>query len=310
MICVQVVLANWKPLLAELQKSFAIDLSSDEKALLVGGVPAVLVDVIELLRTRCDSDGLASGGPTKVLSRPPEGRLKKLRQGVTQDRIATIILFATQSAGLYAFVMASLLSVFVPQTCPATSQISQPHACSTHENFHDLSTYNKVTLAFNFFTLGMLVITQLFFISREYFCIQAFDFDTTLPSDNLQSEILLYPSFAELLRKLNLASLLLSGGLIFVVATNFVMSCILILRHYSSGKTSVTGLVSSCMLIVPRVLNWLLQSHVSYSRGLPISLFTKRPALPNTIDADFRFRADVYRPNMRLTQRLLFHNDG
>ena len=294
------MLNNWNPLLAELKKSFAIDLTTDEKALLVGGQPAVLEHVIELMRTRCGGSGhsgLASG-PTKGLSRAPTGRLKKLTQDFDEDRIASGILFVAQAAGIYAFVMASLLSVFVPQTCPATTSIPEPHACTTHENFFNLSSYNKAVLAVNFVTLGLLVFTQWFFAYREYFCIQAFDFDTTLPTDNLKEEILLYPSFADRLRKMNLASLLLSVGLVVLVGTNFVMSCILILRDYSSGKTSVTGLISSCLLIMPRVLNWLLQSHVSYSTGLPISLFTKRPAVPNTIDADFRFNPDVYQPNV------------
>ena len=34
----------------------------------------------------------------------------------------------------------------------------------------------------------------------------------------------------------------------------------------------------------------------SYTRGLPISQFSKLPALANTIDADWRFKDTVYRP--------------
>ena len=74
------------------------------------------------------------------------------------------------------------------------------------------------------------------------------------------------------------------------------MSCILILRDYSAGKTSVTGLISSALLVAPRCLAWVLNAQQSYNRGLPLSQFTKLPALANTIDADWRFKAEVYRP--------------
>ena len=78
--------------------------------------------------------------------------------------------------------------------------------------------------------------------------------------------------------------------------SNFILSCILILRDYSAGKTSVTGLISSALLVAPRCLAWLLNAQQSYNRGLPLSQFTKLPALANTIDADWRFKAEVYRP--------------
>ena len=48
--------------------------------------------------------------------------------------------------------------------------------------------------------------------------------------------------------------------------------------------------------MVPRCLAWFLISKQSYTRGLPMSMFTKLPALANVIDADFRFKDGIYRP--------------
>ena len=78
--------------------------------------------------------------------------------------------------------------------------------------------------------------------------------------------------------------------------SNFIISCILILGQYSAGKTSVTGLISSALLVAPRCLAWYLNAQQSYNRGLPMSQFSKMPALANTIDADWRFNDKVYRP--------------
>ncbi len=40
-------------------------------------------------------------------------------------------------------------------------------------------------------------------------------------------------------------------------------------------------------------------------QGLPKSLFAKRPMVPNTIDADWKFVRGVYEPNLAGTSRKL-----
>lgn len=81
----------------------------------------------------------------------------------------------------------------------------------------------------------------------------------------------------EKLNKLNTASYLFSFFLVVMVsgcatpaqhstcarpdgpcASNFIISCILILGYYSAGKTSVTGLISSALLVAPRCLAWFM----------------------------------------------------
>ncbi len=255
--------------------------------------------MVELLRSRSGAGDAAEQRLSPLgANRQQTSRIKRLAADFDDDRISSIILFLSQAAGVYAFVMASLLSVFVAQLCPPSSDDPVPHVCSTRENFFNLSKFNKAVLAINFITLGCLVIVQAFYSYREYFCIQMFDFDSTLPADNLKEELELYPSVGEKLRQMNIGSLVLSAFLVVLVAGNFTISCILVLHFYNAGKSSVTGLISSALLITPRVLNWLLQARVSCVTGLPVSLFSQRPALPNTIDADFKFKDDLYVPNL------------
>ena len=47
-------------------------------------------------------------------------------------------------------------------------------------------SYNKGVLGINFITLFSFVAIQTFFGYREYFVIEAFDLDPTLPADNLR----------------------------------------------------------------------------------------------------------------------------
>jgi hypothetical protein len=67
----------------------------------------------------------------------------------------------------------------------------------------------------------------------------------------------------------------------------------------------VTGLISSALLVVPRVLNWFLLARRSHVRGLPFAMFAKAPALPNTVDKDWRFKAEVYKGLSAATSRKL-----
>ncbi len=89
--------------------------------------------------------------------------------------------------------------------------------------------------------LARLQCVQTFFGWREYFSINFFDVDPSLPGDNLSEELELYPSFKQKLQQMNLASYVLSGALLVVVATNFVVSCILVLRFYSAGRRRATA---------------------------------------------------------------------
>ena len=98
-----------------------------------------------------------------------------------------------------------------------------------------------------------------------------------------------------LLHALSLHGCVLTLAHALAAHSNFIVSCILILGFYSAGKTSVTGLVSNALLVTPRVLAWLVQARASHVRGLPFSLFTKAALLPNTIDADFRFKDGYFK---------------
>ena len=60
----------------------------------------------------------------------------------------------------------------------------------------------------------------------------------------------------------------------------------------------MTGLISGALLVAPRTHKWLVAARSSHVRGLPISLFSAAPVLPNTVDADWRFKAEVYRPDL------------
>ena len=198
-------LHNWNLLLPAMQRTFAVSLTGDEKALLVAGDAEVLEHVIELVHSRG-----ASGHHDTVRQLAQSGTKKRWARQVDADSVSHILVTIAQAAGVYACVMASLLSVFVPQWCPPNARDPTEHVCTTYDNFHELTlcvslrpcalrlspadepllplhrSYNKGVLGINFITLFSFVAIQTFFGYREYFVIEAFDLDPTLPADNLR----------------------------------------------------------------------------------------------------------------------------
>ena len=106
----------------------------------------------------------------------------------------------------------------------------------------------------------------------------------------------LYPSFEQKLKRINLQAFRFSLLITLFVGLNFLMSCVHVLRDYSEGKSSATAIVSYSMLLVPRVLGWLINAYKAHTEETPLSFFIKISALPNTIDADWRYRPEVYKP--------------
>jgi hypothetical protein len=127
-------------------------------------------------------------------------------------------------------------------------------------------------------------------------CIQSFDLDPTLPNDNLEEEVQLYPEIASKMQRINRHSWRLAVVITLALALNFILSAVHTLRDYSEGKSSAMALLSYTLLLAPRVLGWLLNAYRAYFRNEPVSFFIKTPALPNTIDADWKYRPEVYRP--------------
>lgn len=79
----------------------------------------------------------------------------------------------------YSVLMASFLSLFVPQKCPGGK------TCTLSENVTDLKTYNKIVLAFNCAAALALVLGQVLYVKRENWMIKHLDTDIGEAYDTL-----------------------------------------------------------------------------------------------------------------------------
>ena len=99
-----------------------------------------------------------------------------------------------QVVGLYATMVACLLTIFIQQDCGhttcvtaagVTTCVTQRQPCSFTENLTVNTGFGKLVVAFNFITLAVFLIGNAVFFFREKWIITHFDTDPDLPIDNL-----------------------------------------------------------------------------------------------------------------------------
>jgi hypothetical protein len=164
--------------------------------------------------------------------------------------------------GAYVGTMASMLAIFVPQTCPPTPAEPIEHTCNLYENTHDLSLLNQVVLGLNALTLVMMLLTEYSVFRRETWL------DTTLSynprkaarhlsmpgTDGGPSLLQQHPYIAHQLLWQNITAGNLARATICMVLINLVMSSVLILGFYNDGARSTIMLVTNTMLLGSKLL--------------------------------------------------------
>jgi hypothetical protein len=215
----------------------------------------------------------------------------------TVQRIKATILFISE---MFKVLMATLLSVFVPQKCGdddiiindynstfTNSNNTTSTECSMSDNFTNLSSFNIAVLVINFATLGSFLSMYIIEYVRENWCIKYLDMDNNKANTNLKTEIENYPEIKNNLIKLN--KHYFNNIIVLLVSNvvNFVMSSVLIYYYYFLDYRSVTVLLTNVLLIIDKLVASLNTANNSIKETLPFSAYMKVPAVYNTIDADF-----------------------
>ena len=203
---------------------------------------------------------------------------------LTEDQKQLIFSIFTFLVETFKIVMASLLSVFVPQRCPNNTD----NLCTLYDNFYELIDYNKVVLGINFTTLGGFLFLYIIEFIREKWCIDYLDIDENKPNNNLKNEIEQYPEYKQKLIELNNYYYKISIFMVFTNIINFITSAILIYYYYYLDYRSITTLITNCLLIIDKLISSLTISHKSLNDMLALSAYIKSVAFFNTIDNDYK----------------------
>jgi hypothetical protein len=226
--------------------------------------------------------------------------------------------------GSYKILMATLLSVFVPQNCLNVPNLSSNSTntnttfsslfptvsplCST-DYFINTSTTPVlpfIVTVFNLFTLAIFILFYLFEYYREQWCIEYLDIDDAKPHSYLKLELDSYPNIKEKLVKLNYYYYRFSQVLVFINLVNFAVSSALFagyidLKSITDIKT-ITVLVTYFLLIADKLVSVLYQSRKSHLDIIPSSAYMYDPAIYNTIDADYATSLKEARDQLELAK--------
>ena len=229
-----------------------------------------------------------------------------------QDVLRTTL---TQVGGLYAVSQACLLSIFVPQRCPAivacladgsnadtcttskwfTYPVDVPpaHLCSLKENvdWWTLSQRNRNVLIINAVTLLLMLIGQAYFWKRETWMINNLEEDNGVPYDSLPAEIEAAgdTEVAEAVHGYNLGAFIMASLIMTFIVINFGVSTDFLINgdqlyNYNLGTRTIVGLLTNTMLVSTKVIGYLSYARLSYANAWAISMFTVVPLSYNRLD--------------------------
>ncbi len=147
-------------------------------------------------------------------------------------------------------MMASLLSIFVPQYCPETGT-----TCTMSENFSNLSSFNEFVIFFNFLTLSFFIKLILVQNKREAYFISHLDEDKNISANSLENNIKSYPRILSRVKQHNKKLKKYTNIVIYLFILNVLFSSILIFYYFYDGFRSITTLLGHLLLVSSKLYN-------------------------------------------------------
>jgi hypothetical protein len=198
----------------------------------------------------------------------------------TQQRINVVTNFFSDS---FRVVMATLLSVFVPQNCNGD-------ICNLSQNFTDLISFNVFSLTFNFVTLFCFILLYYIELRREKWMISHFDYEEKEDDLNLTSYRQTHPHVFHVLDKFNKDYFKAYFYLRYLYILNFIFSAILVLYYYYYDYRSATVLLTNVALCWSKIVRGYSLSKLSLENGLAYSFFNIKHLSFNVIDKKLQMR--------------------
>lgn len=193
---------------------------------------------------QCKDYFFPSEEPVKdvVIDIPNEDTFKLSSKKGDWKEISSTIFYSVLDG--IKIIMATLLSIFVPQYCENTGT-----TCSLSDNFTDLTSFNVFVLFFNFLTLASYI--KLIFVqnSREAYFISHLEESKDHPINSLEQNVKSYPRILYRVKKHNKKLLLYTRLVLYLMILNILFSCSLIYIYFYDGFRSITVMLSNILLI-------------------------------------------------------------
>jgi len=198
------------------------------------------------------------------------------------EKISTLITLGIQCLQV---LMACLLVVFVPQSCPESAPpvptgcpaIVCPNPCSVSETLTNLRGIQIVALVLNFITLVVTLVYQYCVWLREDWMIMHFHFDDDKYSeDNLKKTLPLYDVIDYNFKRHNYQTLILAGVCMVLHIINIVLSAFVVFTDRYGGTHTLTTYLTYVLLVVG-IFKGALMNAWQGLHGRGLSNFTLLP---------------------------------
>jgi len=203
---------------------------------------------------------------------------------INSDNKQRIITLMTMFIEFYKVLMGTFLTIFVPQLC-------DDKVCTMRQNFFNGSMLNTLGNVWNFVTFSSITLLYFIELKRENWCIIYLDIDDEKSTNNLDTEIELYPKYKKEMAKLNKNYIYAVYISLVMMFTNFIVSGIVVYQSYT-GVNSITTFLSFFMLVFVKLYNSWTVGDLSIKNERANSAYMKEPKTYNTIDVDFRISTD------------------
>ena len=223
-----------------------------------------------------------------------------------ENRLNNFLALVGSLHGMYVGVIASMLTVFVPQKCPPTPLVSDFHTCTLNEIFGLIKSdgFEQAVFVLNLFTLILVVLTEYMLFHREHFLDQTLSYNPRKPANNLSTKrpdggpslLEQHPYIAHALLWQNIATGNLARTSVSMVFLNLAVSSVLILGFHYAGSASVIALITNTLLLGSKLLYASVICLTGNNPRQGTSLYKFQRVSFNVLDSNF-LTSEAYEKN-------------
>ena len=223
-------------------------------------------------------------------------------------------------------ILGCLLFIFIPQLCAGPdenvislenkynlniSTIESKHICTLQDNFFNINDYKKFVITWNFLTLLIFLINFFWEIKREKYMQSHFEYTIQKKIEDVKP---IFKSNKKLDRSFYFKTKVLyylNYTCLFMVLTNILFTSYMIYYYYYDGFRSVTGLISSVLLILQKLYYNYDVLNMSLKRKYILSTSLVKPYDYNTLEP-IKFKQSEYikKENYKKSYRVYYLDDS
>ena len=216
---------------------------------------------------------------------------------VDQDIVQRIKVTGIFMLQFYKVLTGTMLTLFVPQACIQTeeitdgSSISTPDGppvriCTITENLENNEIYHRFTLYFNMLSFFCFIYVYILELQRENWSIKYLDVDKDVSDNALKSIIVNEPKLDKKMDRLNKMYFYSLSVTAFVYMINMILMINILYQDYHSAST-ISCFISFTLLVQMKLYNSLSIAHKSFKDDTMLSAFLTEFVSYNVLDKDY-----------------------